>query len=355
MLLLTSCKSTYQFCQIYETKPDSKSQEVKEKDGVLSYEDANCIVSYYLWSEGGNASFVIYNKTNDILHVNLSESFFILNGMAHNYYQEREWSSEVSNTSETTISYGYGSTYANSNTNAWFNSSIFSTNASIVSGYANTTSSGGTYGTAWGSSVGSSSSYGTGGTNSYTSILSSRKSRAHTTSSSKSNRTTWKEQKIISIPPMSGKLVLSYNITNKIKLDCELTRFPEESDRMSFDQESSPIHFANYISYHIGENQQKTVINNGFYVSSISNHALPSIVEFRERKEPCENMKDVDYKEPLETLYDKFLRDGVCTLSSSFYIEYETRTHKKLYKKGTSYYIYSYSDGAYVKSFKGRD
>jgi len=83
--VLTSCVTT-SFYQVYKAVP---SEKITPKESNLVYEDENCIVYYNLWGEGGNIGFRFYNKTDKNIYLNMEESFFILNGMAFNYYLNR--------------------------------------------------------------------------------------------------------------------------------------------------------------------------------------------------------------------------------------------------------------------------
>jgi hypothetical protein len=101
-VLLTSCVSTSYF-QVYKVSPSDK---LVIKDNLLVYEDENCMVSYNLWDEGGNIGFQFFNKTDKNIYLNLEESFFILNGVAYNYYRNRVFTSSSSSgaTSSSTTS-----------------------------------------------------------------------------------------------------------------------------------------------------------------------------------------------------------------------------------------------------------
>ncbi len=82
-MLLSSCTvKLYNFVQVFE----AQSSTVRNEDGRMVYEDDNCAIYYSLWSEGGDASFAIYNKTNELLLVDPSKSFLIKNGIAHDYF-----------------------------------------------------------------------------------------------------------------------------------------------------------------------------------------------------------------------------------------------------------------------------
>lgn len=84
-VLLASCAST-SFIQVYKATP---TNEVVMKNNHLVYEDQNCKISYNFWDLGGNIGFQIYNKTDKNIYLNLEESFFVLNGIAYNYYKNR--------------------------------------------------------------------------------------------------------------------------------------------------------------------------------------------------------------------------------------------------------------------------
>jgi len=104
--LLTSCASSV-FYQVYKTTPCEN--EKIESIGYV-YEDSNCMVFYDFWCEGGNIGFKMYNKTNENLYLNLDESYFIRNGMAHDYFLNRTYS----NSSSIGVSNSKTSYYTNS-------------------------------------------------------------------------------------------------------------------------------------------------------------------------------------------------------------------------------------------------
>jgi len=84
LFVLTSC-STSSYYQVYKSTAEK---------GVLSgnnilFEDDNCRVLYNLWGEGGNIRFYIYNKTEMDLTLDLTKSFFVLNDISHEYFQNR--------------------------------------------------------------------------------------------------------------------------------------------------------------------------------------------------------------------------------------------------------------------------
>ena len=91
---MTSCTSYLVQYQVYTVKSD-----LKQGNGSLKYENEDCILHYNLWAEGGNPGFVMENKTDSDIFVLMDRSFYIHNGIAYNYYNNRE------------ITEGYASTY----------------------------------------------------------------------------------------------------------------------------------------------------------------------------------------------------------------------------------------------------
>jgi len=90
-LLLAICFISLQSCntiyyQVYEA--DVLANVDKDKDGFV-FEDENCVVQYDLWSEGGDAGFSIYNKTDKTLYLDKYNTHFVINGVAKDYYLDR--------------------------------------------------------------------------------------------------------------------------------------------------------------------------------------------------------------------------------------------------------------------------
>ena len=121
-VLCASCAQTYHFVQVFETQSSNQSAPVKQQNGGLVYEDDECLVFYSLWANGGDASFGIFNKTDQIMYVDLSKSFFIRNGIANDYYKERARGVTTTNSTSTqlsssvaasaNLSYSYGTSAA---------------------------------------------------------------------------------------------------------------------------------------------------------------------------------------------------------------------------------------------------
>lgn len=87
LVTLTSCVPTY-FYQMYKAVPVSS---LSINENFIGFEDENCKISYDLWSENGNIGFIFYNKTENEITLDLSECYFIVNGLANDYFQNRSF------------------------------------------------------------------------------------------------------------------------------------------------------------------------------------------------------------------------------------------------------------------------
>lgn len=321
--LITACTSSkYNFCQIYETQPVNKNGLKISENGLLTYENDQCKITYNFWSNHGSADFEFHNKTDEIIYLDLTKSFFCRNGMAYNLYRGREWSES----STKSTSYYDSYSYQNSTT-----SSITAVILGLMTPF-----------------------YGADAVSASQSASSSKtKSSGESNSYSRSHALTTREQPIIAIPPHKSKYIATYHIKQRRLISCDLQSTPEQSSRATYTLENSPLRFGNYITYTVGADKNIKSVENEFYVSTITNYAEPEIVEFRMRPEPCENLKEEDgYKNRNNygsVLYDKYTKGGVCVFGSSFYWMYTIESNKRLYKKGKKY-LYSTEAGAYVES-----
>lgn len=240
--ILSSCSDKlYNFVQVFE----AQSSSVKNEDGKMVYEDENCAIYYSLWSEGGDASFAIYNKTNEMLFVDPSKSFLIKNGIAQDYFSG---------------------------------------------------------------------------------------------------------QPILAIPAHATRIVSGASLMEALLLDCDLDRYPAEKASISYDETNSPLCFTNYITYHVGKSTQEKVIENKFYIASVTNFAEPYSRKFVERdKRPCQNLTSDDsenYKDTYPTkVYDiVYLFDR----SNRFYLTYQKTSSRNLYKESGKVYFFNETYNGYT-------
>ena len=317
--LLSSCTSTYQYCQIYETKPVKLDGGIRNDGGALRYENEHCIIDYNFWSNGGSADFYFYNKTNEIVYIDLTKSFYVKNGVAYDLYGAREWTQSSSVGRASAVSYSYGESV----------SSAISVGVIVPSIVPN-------------GAVGAKATK--------AASRSASVSAGNTVSHLESEAITTKEKQIVAVPPHTKKYIRTFDVALLPYLSCDLQRYPATSARLDFTVDNSPYHFSDVITYTVGENKQPVTVNGDFYVSSVTNYAEPEIIVMKEREEPCENMRGPDYVAPTRTLYDKVVKDNICETSSSFYNTYNVTTKKKMYEKKEKDYTYDYEYNAYVIS-----
>lgn len=228
-LLMTSC-STASFYQVYNVKPIGEAVSITDE---LFFEDENCKITYNLWSNGGNMGFVFYNKTDKNIFLNLNESFFVFNGIAYDYFQDRVFTNSK-NSSATTVRSATASKSVSGN-NYW---NLFQTNR-----------------------------------------VQSTKSVAVVASNGYS--VSYNEAKVIIIPTKTSKIIAEYNISQSLYRDCDLLKFPSIKQIKSkvFSKSESPIVFSNKISYTIEQSEKPIKFENEFYVTEISNYPESEILE----------------------------------------------------------------------------
>lgn len=226
---LTSCITT-SYYQVYKT---SSSTPLIAKDNNLVYEDQNCKVSYNFWGENGNIGFVIFNKTDKNIYLNLEESFFILNGLANNYYRSRTY------TKSTNTGAGSAQTVSLSKAVAGLN---------------------------------------------YLDLLQSNKasaSHSYSIMAAEGYAVSYSEEKIVCVPSLTSKEISEYSINETIHRYCDLFLYPTKNqiNEKSFTKEDSPLIFSNRVVYTVGKGEKPIMFDNEFYVTEIANYPEATVIE----------------------------------------------------------------------------
>lgn len=222
IFLLQSCSSTKSFYQHFETK--SENMSIENEHYVFENDDLK--ITYNLWAEYGQLYFTVMNKTNEILSIDLTQSFFVVNDFAYDYYKD--------------VQVGESSSYA--------------TNYTYASQYTDYNHSGEIYNTEKSASV-------------YSYVSNS--------------------QKTLRIPSGYYKQINKYNLINDYFRVCGIKSYPgrREHPAKSFSKEDTPLRFSNIITYKIGEKENQ--IENTFYVSQISIFRYSEYIETQDFYE-CE-------------------------------------------------------------------
>lgn len=237
LTLLTSC-SEKMYYQVYQLE----SADVAQKENLLFFENEDCTITYNLWANGGDLSFLMHNKTNENMYILMSQSFFILNGIANNYYSESQYGKTVTGMA-----------------------ALSSSKQVSLSGYLTKSYS-------W-----------------YPTTLSRQISSTAGVSTSKSVLT--KEPEYICIPPKSAKFIRGFNISDYVYKDCDNydQNYPKiSSTAVRYTQDNSPLKFRNRLAYALGKEDAKTLyIDHSFWLSSFQNYSDKGAFS-EEKVEECE-------------------------------------------------------------------
>ena len=232
-MLLSSCNKIYY--QVYDTKNNG----MIEKESSLVYENEDCEISYNLWGEKGNFGFIFYNKTESDIFIILPQTFYIKNGVAYDYFKNREFGeTKISTLAEesTTQMSLYGSVYS---WGKWYDASI---------------------------------------------TTSANKNKTRGTSLTLSR----KEMAIVCIPAHSRKVIKEYTISNKIIKSCnEKQDYPQKKSIAAlYTKDDTPLLFKNRIAYTFSKDGNNLkYIENEFWISGVTNYSLKSAVDKKEYKE----------------------------------------------------------------------
>ena len=236
-MLFASCSKT--FIQIVDVKGT-----IPVENNNFVYSDNAVKITYSMWDDGGNAGFIVENVSDKTVYVYLTNSFFILNGAAHDYFLNR------------THGRGSASTYSamkSASADAFDFWSLSKLPEKIA----------------------------------YTATASA--TRASTSSLS------FSEKPIVAIPPHSYKSISEYSIASDVIEDCSVKLFQQKKypESLTFTELNTPIKFTNYITYSVEEDSKPIVITNDFYVAGYTNYNIREIVE--KVKVGCKGQAKVEY------------------------------------------------------------
>lgn len=231
-------------------------------ENSLLFEDENLEVHYDFWTNKGGVGFYIYNKSEKDVVVNLAESFFIYNSVAFDYFKNRVFISETSNSTSNS------STTSSTNSTSSTKTSSFSMSAAAgVSGVP--MSGGGNAGGALGAGGGASRSKMT--TNTTTDTQTSTKINSVTSG------VNIFEKETLFIPAKSGRFFLEYYISESVYETREMKK--TDFKGITFSESTSPIVFGNRISYSVKGSNKSIMLSHNFYVSEIRNYMRKDITE----------------------------------------------------------------------------
>lgn len=245
LLSMSSCSHTTPFLQIGSLSSDNVRLDNK---GNYEYNQNDLTISYDFWSNGGKVSFVVTNNSSQDIYLLMDKSYFINNGMAYDYYANRNFIIGSASSSTTTSTIGR-SISGQSQLFGLLNQP----KKTYISLYSPLNES--TYTNA---SIGVSASR----------FLSSTESRG--SQSSKSVETP--EPKIVCIPANSSKSFAEFYVSGTPHRQCGFARDAKEEDgaKITFNSEIySPQCIENRLTFNI--NGEVVPVTNTFYVNEYTN------------------------------------------------------------------------------------
>lgn len=242
-LCVTSCKSY--FYQVY----DVSSNNLKQQDNSLVYENEDCKVLYNLWSNNGQLKFAFLNKTDKDIFVNMGQSFYVVNGQAVDYYQGRTFTSQ----SYAQASYMVSSASGNASASGFWGNGVYMEDAQAI-----------------------------------VNAESSKVVKAV------ANSVTTKEMEIVCIPAKCFKVFNYYKVNPEWIKTCERSKdFPSKSYLVgTYTQTTTPMSFKNRIAYGFTKNEvAEKHIDNDFWISSVTNYSQNEATENYKDKTECYGIK----------------------------------------------------------------
>lgn len=214
-----SCSSYYQIATV------SSDSVTMHNNGEFSYTDNAIKVVYSFWSENGYVSFTVTNNTDKDIVLDMSQSFFINNGFAYDYYLNR------------VDIYTEGSTISKRKMAA-------SASSAAAEGAV---------------------------------------------SSSKSHSVECPEADNVVIPAHSSKVFGEYSISSSVYRTCGLARDPRNNNRaaVNFTLKNSPYVVENRLMFVI--DGQNYPVEHTFFVSEIANYSEASVLEHVDNVDSCGN------------------------------------------------------------------
>lgn len=224
-VLAMSCSTTSYYYQVGEIRPVEEDKVKIDKDSKLVYLDDNIFIEYSFWGSYGNVYFVINNISDKDITIHLDKSFFIRNGQAYDYFQNRTYVSTDVETEVLSSSKSY----------------LYAT-LSSTSGY----------------------------------------------SSSSSNSIQRLEIAKMIIPAKSFKIINQFNVTNFMYRSCDLylwksflsedeakkRSFRSNGDifnKLVFNIKNTPLLFENRLEYSLEDSEDRIEVVNKFYLKSVQN------------------------------------------------------------------------------------
>ena len=242
-MAFSSCSSI--LYQVYEVE----SPNLNISNNSMVYQNEDCKVSYNLWDKQGAMTFIFENLTDKDIFIDMSQSFFIKNGSAYDYFQNRTWESRVYESVEIGVS--TSTTYIG------------------TSGY-------------WPSRY----------------SVSVAKSAAASANAGRSTDVSIHEQEFVCVPAKAFKVLGIYKIYPEFETTCNRAQdYPKTEATLSrYNENDSPLKFSNRLAYSFEEgNKNLTHIDHYFWLKSVKNFSQKAAIESKNEKVGCSSMTAKNY------------------------------------------------------------
>ena len=277
VVFASSCTSYYY--QIGEIKSHDKNILFDENIGHI-YTDDNISITYTFWGKFGEVYFVINNTSEKDITIHLDNSYFIRNGIAYDYFQNRIYS----NTSATTNGSGVA---------------VFGSYSTIINTSSKSNSNSITY-------------------------IEMPKLVVPAKSSKIISQFNIAEEMYRSCDLFLWRNTLPVTKADNIEIsneEGENTEYGEKSktlNRVVFNIENSPYQFENRIAYSIENTNEKIEVVNKFYVESIQNCSKDKV-------------KKYEYQKTCPDDVDEYVLVNLVYAPNRYYIKYSSNDFKTKY------------------------
>jgi len=214
-IVLVSC-SINDYYQVYTAHVPNENI----KNDEIIYTHDRCVVKYKFNNNGENVTFSMHNTSDNLITLDLTKSFFVLNGRAYSYFQNRSVSRQFTSTISMSDNYQYY--------NLIYNIPKFSgTNSSGIS-------------------------------------------------------ITYHETPLIIIPPGAFIELSEFSISKTPFVSCMLEKYPLNKNvyTMQYSKINSPFVFDNRLTYYVTRDTQN--INHEFYIEEITNYPQDKLLITRD-------------------------------------------------------------------------
>lgn len=236
-LIISGCSPTSFGYQIVSTEP-------LNDETSMTFQNEDCLIEFDFWKSHGNPGFVIHNKSEDNIVLNLDSCFYIYNGEMRDLFLQREYSSSSSSSRSSTEKVSVAD-FLTKNTQSYYN---LSENAVGSVGVASTNAI------------------------------------------SREQGQTRKEMKRLIISPGAKRSIIEYSILNRSFRPCNLQRDPNKrliknmAFSVDYSPEDSPLVFSTIINYSASN---KTYTKRfSFYISRLENVKKDDVF-FEIEKDDC--------------------------------------------------------------------